>query len=151
MNALACNLCKEPAWNFLCMECVAKDVTEFLPHELVDEFRGFHEYFYNHFDSPQLVLNGAVYCVNCRSTKESPVCPNCYANEVQLWLDDKDSGLAVKFARMFNFGGQASIPFQEEAHTKEDFGICDECGEYTDELAQTAGEWVCRECRFDDE
>jgi len=29
---------------------------------------------------------------------------------------------------------------------KEEFGVCDECGDYTDELALVEGAWICRAC-----
>ena len=29
---------------------------------------------------------------------------------------------------------------------KPDFGICDECGEYTDNIAYVGGDWVCTSC-----
>jgi hypothetical protein len=146
MEALACNICKEPAWNFRCMDCMAKDVKEFLPGGLAKKFQGFHKSFYSHFDSAHLVLNGAVYCVSCRSTKESPICPNCYTNEVYTWLEEKSPRLARKFIKMFSFGGPAELPAEDESPAEEEFGICDECGEYTEELVLADGEWVCREC-----
>ena len=31
-------------------------------------------------------------------------------------------------------------------NAKDEFGICDECGEYTEELVLIEGSWVCREC-----
>ena len=146
MEALACNICKEPAWNFMCMSCVGKDVREFLPQKLRKSYMGFHNSFSSHFDSAQLVLNGAVYCMNCRSTRESPVCPNCYTSEVFAWLEEKDSRLAKKFMKMFSFGRAPSLPAEDGEQQDEEYGICDECGEYTDELIPTDGEWICKEC-----
>jgi len=42
---------------------------------------------------------------------------------------------------MSEFGkrGDAAMP-------KDEFGVCDECGEYTEELILIEGSWLCREC-----
>lgn len=146
MEALACNICKEPAWNFMCMDCVARDIKEFLPHKLVKGFQGFHKSFYSHFDSGQLVLNGGVYCMSCRSTRESPVCPHCYTSEVFHWLQERDHKAAQKFARIFSFGGRGDALEGDGPFSGEEQGICDECGEYAEELTLADGEWICREC-----
>lgn len=29
---------------------------------------------------------------------------------------------------------------------KDEFGVCDECGEYTEELVLIDGSWVCKGC-----
>lgn len=29
---------------------------------------------------------------------------------------------------------------------KEEFGVCDDCGEYTEELILIEGSWVCKTC-----
>jgi len=29
---------------------------------------------------------------------------------------------------------------------KEEFGVCDECGDYTEELVLIEGNWLCRGC-----
>ena len=29
---------------------------------------------------------------------------------------------------------------------EEEFGICDECGEYTKGLVNNSGEWLCQNC-----
>ena len=105
MEALACNICKEPAWNFMCMDCVAKGIKKVLPKKLERGFQRFHESFYSHFDSPQLIMNGAVYCMNCKSTKENPVCPNCYAKEVAQWLGERSTRAAGKVM------GSLCLPF----------------------------------------
>ncbi len=130
----------------MCMDCVARDIRKFLPKKLTMGFQRFHENFYHHFDSPQLVLNGAVYCMNCRSTKESPICPNCYIKEAYQWLEEKDKRLAKRFLKLFSFGGPIDFRSDSEAPVEEEFGVCDECGEYTEELVMVNGEWVCKEC-----
>jgi len=30
--------------------------------------------------------------------------------------------------------------------SKEEFGVCDECGEYTEELMLIESNWVCKDC-----
>jgi len=146
MEAIACNICKEPAWNFMCMDCVSKDIKEFLPKDLKNPFQGFHKGFYSHFDSSLLVLNGSVYCVKCKSTKESPICPQCYANEAFNWIEDKNPSIAKRFSQIFSFSNPLDSSVENRKDREEDMGICDECGEYTDELVLSDGEWVCREC-----
>ena len=143
MEALACNMCKEPAWNFLCMNCIARDVKEFLPSRLAKGFEQFHRSLYDHFDSSQLILNGAVYCMSCRSTRESPICPHCYSTEVMEWLKERDPQMAKKFLRIFPFGAREAL---EEEPLPEGQGICDECGEYAEEMVLADGEWVCQDC-----
>lgn len=151
MEALACNICKEPAWNFMCMDCVSKDIDAFLPAQLKPRFQEFHKGFSTHFDSSMLILNGSVHCMKCKSTKESPICPQCYSNEAYNWIDDHDPSLARKFFTMFSFGGPPESAVDRDMKPEEEFGICDECGEYTEELVQTEGEWVCHDCTLNQE
>lgn len=150
MEALVCNLCKEPAWNFMCMECVASDVRNILPRGLGKKFMAFHREFASHFSAAHLVLNGAVYCFNCKSTQESPVCPACYAKEVHHWLEEDSPSLAKKLMMMLSFGGQP-LAEGDERPRDEEAGICDECGEYADDLVLSDGQWVCKECTLGDE
>ena len=151
MESLACNICKEPAWNFMCMNCVAKDVDKFLPRKLSPQFQQFHRNFYTHFDSPQLILNGQVYCVNCKSTQESPICQHCYTREVHTWLEERNLSVARQFLKMFSFGGLEEHTAADNPSSEVEFGICDECGEYADELENVDGEWMCTECAVDQE
>jgi len=136
------------------MDCVAKGIKKVLPKKLERGFQRFHESFYSHFDSPQLIMNGAVYCMNCKSTKENPVCPNCYAKEVAQWLGERSTRAAGKVMGMFSFGKPVSALLVPEAelNPEEEAGICDECGEYTEGLMMVHGEWVCEACgRYKDD
>lgn len=29
---------------------------------------------------------------------------------------------------------------------RDEFGVCDECGDYTEELVLVEGNWLCRDC-----
>lgn len=37
-------------------------------------------------------------------------------------------------------------PIAETEAENEDFGLCDECGEFSAELILLEGKWMCREC-----
>ena len=45
-----------------------------------------------------------------------------------------------------NRGKLSFQKFSLDRYEKTDFGICDECGSYTETLALVAGEWVCASC-----
>lgn len=38
------------------------------------------------------------------------------------------------------------MEFAMEIGEDTDFGICDECGEYMEDLVPREGEWLCEEC-----
>ncbi len=31
---------------------------------------------------------------------------------------------------------------------KDEFGVCDECGEYTEALVLIEGTWICKDCSY---
>lgn len=155
MEIQICKICKEPIWNFLCAECLARDIREWLPSKYKGFFFGFHRFFSKSFPS-DFNNNGSVACLHCKS-RELSVCPYCYTNEVFHWLKGKNSDLAHSFKRIFSFdfegtgykevlGMEDMIPITENMVVTGNQGICDECGEYSDELALMDGKWVCSDC-----
>ncbi|MBI4020649.1 MAG: hypothetical protein HY369_00230 [Candidatus Aenigmarchaeota archaeon] len=134
MEALACNMCKEPAAAFVCMDCMAQDIQDMIPARLEKGFRKFHNSLISHFSG-----SGEVHCAKCGSAGEEPICPSCYTGEASRWLEDKDGRLAKRLTRVLDV-------VEEELPREEDVGICDECGEYTEDLVSTHGEWLCRDC-----
>lgn len=149
-----CQICKEPIWNFFCPDCLADDIKKWLPNKLSTGFLSFHKHFSGYFHSN---LNSAFnWCLNCKTQKEASICPYCYTNEVIYWLKNKDASLATKFAQLFPFDfekiGHKEFfrtqinPITDSEPSKKRFGICDACGEYSDDLTCPFGEWVCPEC-----
>jgi hypothetical protein len=117
-------------------------------------FQSFHNHFSGYFHSN---LNSAFnWCLNCKTQKEASLCPYCYTNEVIYWLKNKDANLATKFAQLFPFDfekiGHKEFfrtqinPITDDKPIKKRFGICDACGEYSDDLTCPKGEWVCPDC-----
>jgi len=149
-----CQICKEPIWNFLCVDCLERQIKRWLPVSLSSDFEKFHHVFSRHFRS---VLSEPEYCMHCKSEKDKPVCPYCYTNEVYHWLGSKDISLAARFINIFFFDFEKSgfkdpvrmenlIPITEDEGAEKEAGICDECGEYSEELSPTESGWVCKGC-----
>lgn len=148
-NLSICQLCKEPVWNFICPDCIAHGIKDFLPSNFVVGFTKFHQSFLSHFRNGGLPMNT---CLECKS-KELTVCPYCYTHEVHSWLGKRNKSMATQFMNIFSFGFNdkpSHLPVGTEPIStdvsREDFGICDECGEYTEELVLLGGEWVCKGC-----
>lgn len=149
-----CKICKEPIWNFFCPDCLAEDIKNWLPFHTRGNFDTFHRQFSGYFHSN---LDTAFsWCLKCKNLKEASICPYCYANETVYWLKSVDPALANRFARFFPFdfekiGHNALLkttnPPIDTRVKSQQFGICDSCGEYSDELECVEGEWVCEDCR----
>jgi hypothetical protein len=158
MEVSLCQLCKEPIWNFLCVNCLSRAVGKWLPGVYAAEFSRFHNNIARHFHYDYRDSKGYNYCIRCKNAIESPVCPYCYINEVFLWLRGKNPDLASVFIKIFNFDFEKSghkdfigihataEPITEDGTEHEELGICDECGEYSDELRVANGRWVCLQC-----
>lgn len=147
-NLSICQLCKEPVWNFICPDCIAKGINSFLPSHFSDSFRQFHSSFMSHFSDSGFSKNT---CLSCK-TESLAACPYCYTSEVHSWLENENAPMAEKFMSVFSFGfdnhtfqNSNTIPIKGDVK-EEEFGVCDECGEYADELMFLEGEWICKGC-----
>lgn len=148
-----CQICKEPIWNFLCIDCLERHIKRWLPVKLSSDFEKFHNTFSRYFRS---FLNSE-YCMHCKSYKDKPVCPYCYTNEVYHWLKGENRDLAFMFMNVFSFDFERSgfeepvkmenlIPISENREIQRQSGICDECGEYSEELGRTENGLSCTGC-----
>lgn len=161
-TASICNLCREPNWGFICTECLGKDIKDWLPQNLSEEFWRFHKEFTGAFSSH---LSGKEYCLKCGKSRNAAICPFCYIDEICEWLRGRDTELYEIVRNMFpssrhNHFTDFSMSYREVSREDEDFlsegaqnttfGICDECGEYSRELRKTEGMWVCENCKNGD-
>lgn len=150
-----CQICKEPIHNFVCIDCLAGDIKKWLPEHIVSRFLRFNEMFLEYFHYPHDHEVNTHHLV-CNARGKSSICLYCYINEVFQWLNIQNKRVAMKFIKLFSFGfekkGFRDItkanpqPITELTKEGEEFGICDECGEYSDELRHIDGKWVCKEC-----
>jgi hypothetical protein len=147
-------MCKEPVWNFICSDCLSDSLKKWLPDQYMYQYAIFHDTLANHFKFKTLEENK---CLSCSSYDGFTICPYCYTNEVFQWLKGFNKRLAEDFVNMFRFDFEGSgfknsltrsdaEPITEEENPKEEFGICDDCGEYSEELVYFDGEWVCKNC-----
>ncbi|MFH1294485.1 MAG: hypothetical protein ABIH90_00910 [Candidatus Aenigmatarchaeota archaeon] len=91
--------------------------------------------------------------------KESQVCAFCYINEFISWANHTDSALAEHMRKSFVFSFERKgefdgffrntrlEPLTQTRCERESFGLCDNCGEYADELVPSNGAWLCSDCR----
>ncbi|NIO22591.1 MAG: hypothetical protein GTN38_01005 [Candidatus Aenigmarchaeota archaeon] len=148
MNLAVCKICKEPIWNFLCVDCIARNTRKFLSDGLKKDFNHFHrkfvENFYSHHDH--------TFCLKCRHNNNVTICPYCYAKEMFSMLSSREPILAK---RMWRFTTLLKHPYREsDARTitelgnkKSAYGMCDECGECSELLERADNGWVCEDCR----
>ena len=138
-----CLLCKEPITNPLTIEDIAKHVEIWLPEELSKDFLEFHSSLLSHLHPEESPL-----------IPGKAVCIYCYVKEVYDWLTVEDDQIGERFLDTFSFGfSKESLRKHVKMHLikdteeeRKEFGICDECGEYTDDLVEAGGEWVCMTC-----
>jgi hypothetical protein len=146
-NLSVCQICKEPVWNFICPDCIAPAVKDFLPSSFDRKFEEFHSSFLFPFRNSELRI---AKCLECRRPAEFTVCPYCYTNEIHAWLVKINQPLADRFIKIFSFGFDRCRLLPREPITGdvggEEAGICDECGEYSESLVLLDGEWICRDC-----
>jgi hypothetical protein len=153
MEVRICQLCKEPIANFACIRHMGEGIAQWLPSPTRELFekenaRFLDTFSYMHMDSGRHALS--------RSGGE-PVCIYCYVNEVFQWLSGMDKAIAKRFRRMFSFGMKKedfreiiishADPITEGMPDMSEFGVCDGCGEYSEELSKTREGWVCEGCR----
>lgn len=160
MSMSICKVCKEPLWNFLCLDCLREDIEAWIPSAHIARFLEFHNSFTNHF----LGHADATFdsCLKCKGRKQSQVCAFCYINELISWASNTDSQLADHMRKSFVFSFERKgefdgffrntrlEPLTQINCERESFGICDNCGEYSEELEQKEGSWLCSECREHD-
>ena len=152
-----CNICHEHIWSFICNDCLAEDVGNLLLEDL-DKFEDFHQEVKAAFSSEHI---GYLRCMSCKEWKQAPICMYCYLGEVYHWLKGSYPELAEQVARMLplqkgsEFSEVHGIRLKKEAKPLSDgdeplerveFGLCDVCGEYSDELVTRDSGWVCKSC-----
>ena len=159
METVICRMCFEPIFNFLCIDCLGKTVSTWLSKEksnLVKSFNSFHSKLRAYFSSDE----NEEKCIKCGRTTNAVLCPYCYVNEIFWWMFEKDMKLAKKFYRFFNFDflGTGFLPtpkirnlegiiISEERREELEFGICENCGNVSENLERKDGRWICESCR----
>lgn len=148
MDFALCKICKEPIWNFLCVDCIAKDAKKVLPKRSMKDFSVFHrrivENFYSHYDH--------TYCLKCRHENPVTLCPYCYISEMIHMISRKEPIMAKRFVRFLPFfrhpySEKDARTITELKNEKTAYGMCDECGETSESLERTENGWVCEDCR----
>ncbi len=153
-DAIICQICREPVWNFLCIDCLSKDVSQWLPKAFSQQFSTFHHDVKTQFHT--FIADNYEPCLNCERLNESPVCPYCYTHEVYHWLATTNPDIAKNFGKIFFF-----YPFEGSEFIKSDRGpieatknvvvspgICDSCTEYSESLLHAVGGGAfCETCR----
>ncbi len=156
MDLAVCQICKYPVWSYICPHCLAKEIGAWLPRRFSSEFRKFSRSFLEHFASFESNLT-RVRCIRCHKVKEATMCSFCYISEVFSWLQDRNKKLARTLfmalpldagSRISGIGGmwsQQITPISYEEKGSEE-GICEECGEHSQETTLVNGRWVCESC-----
>jgi len=152
---LICQICKEPINSFVCLERLSEDIRGWLPEALSSRFAGFNDWFLKLFSygyDAGLEHHGMVR----GGMGKGSVCLYCYVNEVFQWLLGEDKAVARRFRKLFSFGmGKTDFreitkanaePISSSVNHEREFGICDECGEYAEDLKLRSGRWVCSGC-----
>lgn len=142
-----CMLCKEPITSPLSIETVEKHVKMWMPSHLQDGFEKISSVLVSHVKDYYKVGDSTL-------PTEQLVCIHCYVKEVYQWIKRIDTKVGEHFLNVFSLGYKKEsfetyeLRLAEEwlNEEKTDFGICDECGEYSDKLSHLSGEWVCMEC-----
>lgn len=157
-ETVICRLCLEPIFNFLCMNCLGKSFSNWIDMKsprLKNEFQIFHNHLLKIFSSDQ----NQEFCIKCRHTVDTVMCPYCYAKEIFWWIFSKDVKLSNKFAKIFNFDflGIGYLPTIKtrnlepiiiiDEKKKSDMNICENCGQTSDNLKEVNGNWLCESCR----
>lgn len=158
MDVPVCQICKDAVWSFICPDCLGKDIGQWLPKDLSLKFSEFHRSLVDSF-KPIAYKPIFVPCIKCKRKTVATICPFCYITEVFNWLRDKDEGLASVLFRFLPLARDWKItekdgcawkegfrPMTEMRRGKRDIGLCDECGEYSEELVMHNSKWVCRDC-----
>ena len=151
-EAVICQLCREPIWNFLCIDCLSNNVQKWLPASFSQEFSGFHRTIKSHFHT--FISDNFEPCIDCRKINETPICPYCYTHEVYHWISPLKPDLAENFRKIFffyPFEGTEQLksctkPIEGMSNKKTGIGACDVCGEFSEILWGLEGNWCCEGC-----
>ncbi len=158
MNVPLCQICKDPVWSFICPDCLGKGIGEWLPKNLSRRFSGFHSFLVDSF-SPKTYKPVFVPCIKCKRNTVATICPFCYTTEAFHWLRFENLYLATKLSKFLPFTkewncetGECIVKANPRPVTETNckivqFGVCDECGEYSEELVNDNREWVCGGCK----
>jgi hypothetical protein len=153
MTLAVCQICKYPVWSYICPDCLSREISGWLPRKLSGEFRTFNRSFLQHFSSVESNLT-RVRCIRCHKLKEATLCSFCYMTEAFHWLHERNRALAktLFMALPLDSSIMASqdwkeirpISYEEEERGE---GICEECGEFSEQTSLVNGRWVCDSCR----
>ena len=120
-----------------------------LPPEQVPDFLEFQKSISSYFSSG----NTEMPCIICGKPNPAVICIYCYTQEVRDFvmnekpeLSDLLRAFRLKFQKEGRPESNAFMPVFEDDNLRRAPGLCDECGEYSDELVPVEGEWVCPEC-----
>lgn len=158
MDVPVCQICKDPIWSFICPDCLGKDIGKWLPEGLSEKFSDFHNFIVKSF-SPRAYKPIFVPCIKCKRKTVATICPFCYIAETSQWLKEINADLSARLVKLLPLAKDWEIsetggcvwkngfrPITEMMCEGTEFGICDECGEYSDELVLENKKWVCRDC-----
>jgi hypothetical protein len=157
MQLAVCQICKYPVWSYICPDCLAKGIREWLPSELSSEFSKFNRLLLEHFKSIESNFT-QIECIHCHMLKESTLCSFCYITEAFQWLHEKnrrlartlfmtlppDSRLRIASGVEHKWSEIKPISFTESETDEE---LCDECGEFSEQTTLANGKCVCENCR----
>jgi len=161
MSVFICQMCKEPISNFICTNRLAMSIRDWLPSKHVDEFTRFHNSIVYYFNADHCEFGYSHEQHNsknivCAKRDKASVCAFCYISEVYEWLKERNENVAEQFLQVFSLGykkirykSQDKIvkdAITESKVWEKDSGICDDCGEFSDELKIDNGTWVCKAC-----
>ncbi len=154
-----CKLCLEPISNFICPACLYRSVQQWIwrcEPSLIRKFRDFHTRFVD-----TLVSHKTSFCVSCKHEYYHMICPYDYLKEVYAWLEEYlDEDKLKEFLQIFSMGFKKIERNLErkffyrnhgpapEGREKGDFGICELCENFSDDLRRNASNlMVCEDCR----
>jgi len=166
-----CRLCLETVNNFICPDCLFKAITSWIlkigQEKLYSILLKKHQQIKTLLNSDE---NGENVCIVCKKKYKEAVCPHCYLYEIYLTIKEQDSEVAREFEKVFNFDFSFHNPFTQltiwqslhkqvlstrnfkpiiivDKKVKSDIGICERCGEPSDDLKEVNGQWLCESCR----
>ncbi|MBM3303639.1 MAG: hypothetical protein FJY76_00965 [Candidatus Aenigmarchaeota archaeon] len=146
MEIQMCQLCKEPIANFVCIHRMGRGIAQWLPSPAREAFE---------MENARFLQTFSYMPADTRNHAE-PVCLYCYVNEVFQWLSAIDRPVARRFRKLLSLGRRTedfreiiishAEPITADRPEAAEFGVCDVCGEYSDELTRTREGWVCGDC-----